>query len=233
MTEKFYELINQPVGSTLSEPDRKKFNDWVFKEMFFPNMEKSEKSGFKINISKSELDFLKGFSSEKTVKNDLEFGKIDDKKRSSRNLTGAVVEFAFLKKFGKQDLFDDQVVSESRKKCHPDLVENLNVFCDIKGSQLGNVPIVFTKDRSYVFNKKYKYHCPNIIGVTNYEYVWLLGIATPEILHKYCDLNLLKIANPYKKSGFYGVNYLHPIMDSIEKLSKFCLDNMNVISKNS
>jgi hypothetical protein len=104
----------------------------------------------------------------------------------------------------------------------------LGVLADIKGSSLNNVPLVFRKSRPYVVkegkNKGREFKCVNVLGITDQDKVWLLGIASQEILEKYSDTNLIMIAEITTKTGFYGVDHLLDLPDKWSEFKKLCLE---------
>ena len=91
------------------------------------------------------------------------------------------IEYGLLKFFGKENQFDDSIVRISYKRNRPGFVLPLGIICDIKGSSMNNVPLVFKNTRSYTCNignyKGKKYRCVNLIGITDNKSVWFLSFA--------------------------------------------------------
>jgi len=230
MIEEFYTSLNLAVGDQMDRNQRVKFNRFIFEKCFRPQMEKCEKSGRVIILTDKDKKLIEDFSVAKAVAKAKEWKGFDNKMRAKREMTGASIEYGVLKFYGKQSQFDDSIVDKSSKKNHPDLVP-LGVFADIKGSSINNVPLVFKKSRPYVVpkgqHKGKEFKCVNVIGITNNEKVWLLGIASQEVLEKYSDINLIMIAENTTKTGFYGALKLIELPDKWSDFKKLCLEKSN------
>ena len=199
----FYTSINKKQGEPLSSLYRRQYNNFVFENLFLPRMSVSPK----LELNKKDKDLILKFATEKAKAKEKEWRGVDDQKRIKREMTGAAVEYGLLKYYGDEQFFDNSIVEHSSFKNHPDLLPH-SVLCDIKGASINNVPLVFKKTRSYECKTEpyigKRYHCPNIIGITDNDTVWLLGIASVDVL-KYCvDDNLMMIAENDTKTGFYG-----------------------------
>lgn len=223
--ESFYKSIGLSAPQPLERNDRVKFNRFVFKNYFLPRMEDCKGKGTFLQLSPQDLRYLENFAEKKVKAKTKEWGGRDDKNRSKREMTGACIEYGVLKLFGREKDFDDSIVDQSYKRNHPDLLP-LGIVCDVKGSSMNNVPLVFKTSRTYVCNfDKYKgrrYRCSNIIGITDQKTVWLLGIASPRVLEEYVDDNLIMIADNTTKTGFYGVNELEDIPLDWNEFKDFC-----------
>lgn len=227
MIEEFYQSLNLQAGDPMKPSDRVKFNRFIFKKAFIPKMEECEKSGRVVILTDKDKQFIENFSIKKAEAKAKEWKGFDNKMRSKRELTGSSVEYSVLKFYGKQDKFDDSIVDKSYKKSHPDLIP-LGVFADVKGSSVNNVPLVFKKSRPYVCpdgkHKGKAFKCVNVIGITDHEKVWLLGIASQDVLEKYSDTNLIMIAENTTKTGFYGALNLIELPEKWSDFKKLCLE---------
>jgi len=220
--KEFYNSIGLQEYQPLTKNQRVKFNRFVFKNIFKPAIDNCKVI---IELTELELAFIENFIKDKVVVKQQESNGFDNKHRLKRELTGACIEFALLKYFKKQTEFDDSIVKSSKKKNYPDLLP-LGILCDVKGSIINNVPLVFKDKRSYTYqdgkNKGKQYKCCNLIGITNHKTVWILGIATPEILKEYVDDNLIMFSENTSKTGFYGVNQLIQLPKKWNDFKKIC-----------
>jgi hypothetical protein len=223
--EEFYKSIGLSAPTKLERSDRVKFNRFIFQNYFIPKITECKLKNTLIELNEKDLKFLNDFADKKAEAKTKEWRGFDDKNRSKRELTGACIEYGVLKLFGKENQFDNSIVDQSSKRNHPDLLP-LGILCDVKGSSMNNVPLVFKQSRTYVCGyEKYKgkrYRCSNIIGITDQKSVWLLGIASPRVLQDYVDDNLIMIAENTTKTGFYGVNQLEDIPLEWDSFKTFC-----------
>lgn len=230
MIEEFYTSLNLIVGDPMERNQRVKFNRFIFEKCFRPQMEKCEKSGRVVVLTDEDKKVIENFAIAKTDAKTKEWKGFDNKMRSKREMTGASIEYGVLKFYGKQDKFDDSIVDKSSKKSHPDLVP-LGVLADVKGSSINNCPLVFKKSRPYICkegkHKGREFKCVNVIGITDNEKVWLLGIAPQDVLEKYSDVNLIMIAENTTKTGFYGALELIDLPDKWLDFKKLCLEKSN------
>jgi hypothetical protein len=209
--KEFYKSIGLSKPKPLEKIDRIKFNRYVFKNIFQPRM----KDCPIVELNKKDKSFIEDFAKRKVIAKSIESGT-DNHNRIKREMTGACIEYGLLKFFNKEDKFDDSIVDKSYKRNHPDLLP-LGIVCDVKGSSINNVPLVFKTCRLYTcghesyFGKKYR--CSNLIGITDYDKVWLLGVASPRVLEDYSDDNLIMMADNRTKTGFFGVNQLKDLPD--------------------
>lgn len=228
----FYKSIGLTQPQQLDRNTRVKFNRFVFENYFKPRMESCKNKQTVIELSQGDLKFIENFVEKKVKAKTKEWKGKDDKNRTKRETTGSLIEFGLLKLFGKQKKFDDSIVDASYKRNHPDLLP-LGVICDIKGSSIQNVPLVFKSNRTYVCNfgnyKGRRYRCANIIGITNQKTVWLLGIASPRILEEYVDDNLIMIADNTTKTGFYGANQLEDIPLDWDEFKSVCSEKSLIL----
>jgi hypothetical protein len=185
-----------------------------------------------VELNKEDLSFLESFCEQKVKAKTKEWRGVDDKNRAKREMTGSCIEYGLLKLFGKQDKFDNSIVDASYKRNHPDLLP-LGVLCDIKGSSMHNVPLVFKSSRTYVCNvgnyKGRRYRCSNVIGITDQKNVWILGIANPRMLESYVDDNLIMIAENTTKTGFYGVDKLKDIPLYWDDFKQMCSEESLIL----
>lgn len=227
MIEEFYKSVNIPVGNPMERNDRVKFNRFIFEKCFRPRMEKCEKEGRVIVLTAKDKKHLEDFAAKKVEAKTKEWKGFDNKMRAKREMTGASIEYGLLKFYGKQDKFDDSIVDKSSKKNYPDLVP-LGVLADVKGSSINNVPLVLKKSKPYVVpkgqHKGKEFKCVNVIGITDHEKVWLLGIAPQDVLEKCSDTNLIMIAENTTKTGFFGALELIDLPDKWSEFKKLCLE---------
>jgi hypothetical protein len=225
MIKDFYKSLNVKVGVPLQKHQRIDFNHAVFDFFFIPRMRYCEDYGFVVELDKKDKEIIENFALAKAKAKEKEWKGFDNQKRIKRETTGASVEYALLKFYERERYFDDSIVEKSFRKNHPDLLP-LGVICDIKGSSINNVPLVFRTVRSYVCesgkHRGKKYRCANVIGITDNNLVWLLGVASPSILESYVDDNLIMIAENTTKTGFYGVDKLVDLPKSWKKFQFLC-----------
>ena len=226
--ESFYKSIGIAPGQPLERNDRIKFNRFVFQNYFLPRMNNC----LKLRLSIEDLKYLEDFSERKVKAKNKEWKGFDDKNRAKREMTGACIEYGVLKFFGKEKQFDDSIVSDSYKRNHPDLLP-LGIICDVKGSSVHNVPLVFKDTRTYTCNlgsyKGRRYRCANIIGITDQKTVWLLGVASPRVLEQYVDDNLIMVAMNTSKTGFYGVDQLEDLPTDWDDFKSMCSEKSLVL----
>jgi hypothetical protein len=188
-------------------------------------MEFCEKNGKKLKLTKRDKELIENFSLAKAKAKEKEWKGFDNKHRAKREMTGASIEYGLLKFYGKEKFFDDSIVEKSARKNHPDLLP-LGVICDIKGSSINNVPLVFKTTRSYVCevgkHAGKRYRCANVIGITDNDHVWLMGIASPKILETCVDDNLIMIAENTTKTGFYGAAELVDLPKTWKEFTGLC-----------
>lgn len=230
--KEFYDSIGLTEYKSLNRIDRIKFNRYVFEKIYRPKMDECVSKNLCIQLSDKDLGYIKDFSKNKTEAKRVEWKGFDDKNRSKREMTGACIEYALLKYFNREDKFDDSIVKFSSKKNYPDLLP-LGILCDIKGSSVNNVPLVFKTSRAYICksgkHSGKRYRCSNIIGITDHKSVWLLGIASPDILENYVDNNLIIISENTTKTGFYGADKLVDIPKDWKSFKKLCTDKSVVV----
>lgn len=219
----FYKENKIEIGTSMSSTKRRLFNNFVYENIFIPKMLYAESKGLKLSLSQTDRELIENFAKLKSVAKEKEWRGVDDKKRIKREMTGAAIEYGLLKYYNKQHLFDDSIVDKSSMKNHPDLLP-IGALLDIKGASTNNTPLVFKESRSYIcksgIHAGKRYHCPNLIGITDNESVWLLGIASPDVLSTYVDDNLMMIAENSTKTGFYGANELIDIPSDWSELQR-------------
>lgn len=233
MISDFYKSKGVERGSPLQQSDRIHFNRFVFENIFRPRMKECESNGRMLVLSETDKKFVEDFAKKKCEAKTKEWKGFDDKNRIKREMTGAYVEYALLKFYKKESAFDDSIVSRSSLKNRPDLLPQ-QVICDIKGSSINNVPLVFKNTRSYTVDagklKGMKYKCVNVIGITDHNSVWILGIASSEVLETFVDDNLIISAMNTSKTGFYGADKLDHIPESWMEFKGICKSKATKIS---
>lgn len=224
-TTNFYKSLGVEDGSPLTKHFRIKFNHFVFDNLFIPRMTVCEENKQKLTLTKKDKELIESFALAKAHAKEKEWRGFDNQKRVKRETTGAAIEYGLLKFYGKEKYFDDSIVEKSLKKNHPDLLP-LGVICDIKGSSINNVPLVFKTTRSYLCDVGQhagkRYRCANVIGITDNDSVWLLGIASPKVLETCVDDNLIMIAENTTKTGFFGAHELVALPPTWKEFAELC-----------
>lgn len=222
MIGEFYKRYGLNVGDPLDETQRRGFNRYVFGKMFCPRMDLAERMGWVVSLAEKEKSRLEKFCKNKSAAKHRESRGFDDNNRWKRELSGACVEFAAMKFYGIEHIFDYSITERSYEKDHPDFLPY--VVCGVKGSHVDQVPLVKKETKPYKcelppFSGRL-FRCADIIGVTDHDVVWLLGIASPEVLSRCVDDNLFITNSNSAKTGFYGALELVDIPSSIEELFK-------------
>jgi len=154
-------------------------------------------------IYKTVLKIIKAKDNEKGY-------SYDNKKMKTRFYTGLAGEMAVQKLIEKK--FIDLSVGHSNYYNHADL-KNIGINVGVKSIRAGNFPVIHKKAKR-----------PEIICIVNsLDTVYVLGLATKEVLNKYQDDKY--ILSPYlRKKGtktcFYGFDYLKEIKN-YRDLKKF------------
>jgi hypothetical protein len=134
--------------------------------------------------------------------------QIDYKSTYKRFYTGLLGEAALEEYLGVEGIIDWSV-GASAAYHQPDL-KSIGLKVGVKTVEYGLFPVVFKKSYS-----------PQIINISwKKEYVYICGLATPEILQQYQSIDLIKdtrLRARGTKTGFYGFEYLKSF-DSIEDL---------------
>ena len=217
----FYKSQNLKEGESMSSYKRRLYNTFVIDNFFKPRLETCQK----IVLTKDDKEKINTFVIKKAAAKTKEFNGFDDKNRIKRETTGASIEYGLLKYYNKHEYFDDSIVEKSSIKNNPDLMP-FGILCDVKGSSTDNVPMVFKKQRSYIIpfgmHKGKHYYCPNIIGMTDNDTIWILGIADVDGLHQDVDDNLIVNSTNDTKTGFYGVTNLIDLPPTWDNLNRLC-----------
>lgn len=198
----------------------------MFGQFFQPQMEISPR----ITLTDEMKEIARKFVKVKWRRKIAEYPH-DAEQIIERNISGAYGEIVLYYVYGKPEYFDNSI-GESLDYNTPDMWEspknkkhlpNLRIPADIKTTQYGNVPLISRN----IPNKLdgISYYCPNIICVTNFESVWILGIASPSVLREYSDTNLIINADNPKKTGFFGGDHLIRVPSTIQELKEIC-DNL-------
>lgn len=130
--------------------------------------------------------------------------QIDDISEFKRFYNGTLGEFA-LEKFLKTKGIINWTIGNSAFYNVSDL-KNIGVDVGVKTVEYGLFPIIFkTNDKPEIINIAWKQ-----------KYVYICGIATPEILNQYQSIDLvmdMNLRNRGTKTGFYGFNKLEPLLN--------------------
>lgn len=228
--EDLYKLADSKIDDNFTQNKRFDFIQTIFEKLFIPKIEQSKKIGLVVDLYEKEIEFIENFVSKKVMTKEKEWQGCDMLNSFKRNMTGAIIEFALLKFYNKQEKFDCSITSKSHEKYYPDLMD-IGILTDIKGCSWNSVPLVMKKQKSYLMkNGNYsgiRYKCSNIICVRENNNVIILGIASPKILSEYTDENLVGNCSNPNKTGFWGVNELLDIPNEWNNLIDIC--NKNVI----
>ncbi len=230
--ESFYKTIGLDIPIPLGRSDRVKFNRFVFEKYFVPRMEYCKKNGSFLELSIKDIKTVENYVTRKVESKKSEWDSKDNINRQKRVMTGACIEYGLYRFFNKENEFDDSIVDNPNKRNHPDLLPS-GILCDIKGSSISNVPLVFKSTRFYTckmgrYNGQ-KFRCANLIGITDKKSVWFLGIASPRILNEYSDENLVMMSTNSSKTGFYGVEHLEDLPFKWEDFKKTCAINSLIV----
>lgn len=132
--------------------------------------------------------------------------KNDGSREQKRWKTGRMGEVALEILFKKK--FTDWTIGESEHYAYADL-KDLGVDVGVKTVDYGSFPLVHKHSRR-----------SEIICVTYGDKVYVLGLATPDVLNTYSDQKYVKTASAKdRKTGFYGFDKLIPIR-SLAELQK-------------
>lgn|SRR5690625_1444935 len=125
--------------------------------------------------------------------------QMDNKAHYKRYYTGTLGEAA-LEKYLNVTGIIDWSIGHSIKYHQPDL-KGIGINAGIKTVDYGLFPVVFKKSFS-----------SEVIMIRWKErFVYICGLATPDIIHKYQSLDLIKdprLRNRGVKTGFYGFEHL-------------------------
>lgn len=199
-------------------------NDEAFLKFFGPRM----KTAPKISVPEDNMVEMREFVARKWQRKIQEYPQ-DSKNIIDRNVIGVLGEYAVLSYYGKTEYLDTSI-GDSREYQDPDLwkspknkvhLTDPKVPVDIKTSRIGNVPLVKKGHKTVVLDG-IRCQCPNIICVSNFKEVWLLGIASPQTLRKFVNDALIKNANNPDKTAFYGGDQLEDLPTTWEELRDKC-----------
>ena len=223
MIEEFYNRHKISIGTSMEDYRRRQYNRFVLEKEFEPRIQLSKQRGWVVGFTPKEFQRIENFAKKKSKAKSWESKDKDDNNRIKREMTGACVEFAARKFYGISDDFDDSITLRSADKDFPDLFPY--AVCGIKGSTIGNTPLVKKVTKPYTcklegFCNNKKFRCADIIGLTDQKQVWLLGIASPDVLGKYIDDNLFLTDSNKDKTGFHGASMLVDMPVDIEELQK-------------
>ena len=170
--------------------------NYSFEEQVSKIMDTAIKVEIDANYQKKIQDFV-----DELIEVKKEEHKNDNKQEAKRFFTGFIGEASLEKLFNIPII--DWSIGESLAYQVPD-IPGYNV--GIKTVEYGKFPIIYKKN-----------DYPQIICVADTENrgtVYICGLATPEVLNTYQDVDL--ILSPYLrakgiKTGFYGFEYLTPV----------------------
>lgn len=161
----------------------------------------------KVEVEKAFIDRITAFVSALTAKKAEEKHHIiDNRKETKRFTTGFLGEAALEKVLGIPII--DWTIGDSDSYHIPD-VPGYKV--GIKTVEYGKFPIVFKKN-----------YYPQIICIVDtnkFGTVYVCGIASPDVLNKYQDDDLIldsKLKARGTKTGFYGFDYLEPVHSIVD-----------------
>ena len=199
-------------------------NEDAFLKFFGPRM----KTAPKITVPSDQMEIMRKFTEQKWKRKIQEYPQ-DARNIVDRNVIGILGEYAVLAHYGKTEYLDTSI-GDSREYQAPDLwdtpknkptLPNPRIPVDVKTSRIGNVPLVKRGHKTVVLDNV-TCQCPNIICVSNFKDVWLLGIASPTTLRKFVNDALIKNANNPDKTAFYGGDQLEDMPKTWEELRERC-----------
>ena len=203
-------------------------NETMFERNFRPRMEKCPK----VTLTEQQMKFVRDFVA-RLYKRKIDEYPWDAKNIIDRNVIGRMCEYGFLGGYGKADYFDDSF-GHSTEYDAPDLwqspkhkrhLPDPRIPVDIKGANVErrNTPLI-EKEQKVVAINGIRYRCPEVIclGDLVSGEVWILGIASPEVLTTYSSESLIKNANNNKKTAFFGADKLVDIPKTWEELRTVC-----------
>lgn len=217
--DSLYKQLGHSSDDILSENEKRKLSKLIFQKYVDPKLKEAESSGWKITLSDKDLEYINETSEIRLKK--YKSGT-DNKNLSKRWNTGLCVEYALFKKYKKLQYFDRENVKNKNKKYIPDLAIKSKIISEIKGSFLNNFPLVTKKTQCYKLPNNKFVRCSNIIGVTDHKNVWILGIASPEMLRTYIDDNLILMSINSNKTAYYGISNLLSMPRTWMELKKIC-----------
>jgi hypothetical protein len=136
-------------------------------------------------------------------------GRREPKRWKTGRMGECALEILFKKKFA------DWEIGHSDKFSYADL-KDLGVDIGIKTVDYGSFPLVHKHSKR-----------AEIICVTYGNRVYVLGLATPDILNTYSDQKYVRDANALdRKTGFYGFDKLIPIHSYEDLMEHACKLNL-------
>lgn len=186
------------------------------------------KTSVRIDIAPDTMEHLRDFVARKWQQKIKEYPQ-DARQIVDRNIIGATGEYAVLKHYGKVEYLDTSI-GNSWDYQDPDLwkspknkptLPDPKIPADIKTCKIGNVPLV-KRGHITVNLDGVRCQCPNIICVSDFKSVWILGIASPTILKTCVDDSLIKSARNPAKTAFYGADQLETLPETWDGLRDAC-----------
>ena len=198
-------------------------NESAFERFFEPRMETCKR----IDLTEPQIESVRKFVARLWQRKIDEY-PWDAKNIIERNMIGRLCEYGCLAHYGKPEYFDDSI-GNSKDYHFPDLwnsprnktqLPDPRIPADIKGSRLMNTPLV--QDRKIIELEGVRCVYPLIICVSDFKSVWILGIASPEVVYKYSSETLIKNANNKDKTAFYGADKLIDAPNTWNELREVC-----------
>ncbi len=199
-------------------------NEDAFIKYFGPRM----RTSVKVEVPMEKMEGLREFVARKWQRKIKEYPQ-DARQIVDRNIIGILGEYAVLQHYGKTEYLDT-TVGDSWEYQDPDLwkspkdkvrLPDPKIPVDIKTCRIGNVPLI-KRGHITVTLDGVRCQCPNIICVSDFKNVWILGVASPSILRTYVDDALIKSANNPDKTAFFGADYLEPLPKTWDELRDVC-----------
>lgn len=182
----------------------------------------------RVTVSPQQYKFVEDFVARLWARKIKEY-PWDAKNIIERNIIGRLCEYAFLSAYRQEAYFDDSI-GQSTSYTTPDLwhspphkkkLPDPLIPTDVKGSRFGNTPLIEKQLKSVVIDGV-RYLCPDVICVSDYKSVWILGIASPTVLKTCSSVDLIKNANNSRKTAFYGADKLVPVPKTWDELREVC-----------
>ena len=203
-------------------------NESVFSQFFEPRMSKCPK----VRLTDQQMKFVHDFVARLWQRKIQEYPQ-DAKNIIERNIIGRMCEYAVLGGYGKTEYFDDSIGYSTEYETpdfwltpkHKRHLPHPYIPVDVKGSNAAhrNTPLV-EKQLKMIEINGCRYNCPDLmcLGNSTTGEVWMLGIASPEILKTHCTTSLIKNANNSKKTAFFGGDKLIDVPKTWDELRTLC-----------
>jgi len=207
-------------------------NEEAFARFFEPRMTTSPK----VVLDSSQMKIVRDFVALVHQRKIREYPS-DAKQIVDRHVIGKMCEYGVLGGYNKTEYFDDSI-GDSWDYNTPDLwkspvhkthLPDLRIPAEIKSCNLRsrNVPLVEKSPIKITIDGS-RYTCPYIICIGDHitGTVWIIGIASPDVLIQNSHISLIKNAKNDRKTAFYGADKLIPVPKTLDELREVCKSMM-------